>query len=617
MGIDDSNTASVAIDNALDRFQDVDDMMIISGNHRWNPTSCLLSSSADSSQRDIVDLTSDEPAPQAFKEGDYRADEEFEILLESWLLHTLSSGATIPAEEFREATHPVHDICIDGIVYKAGQSLELHDRSYLRICTVLRDNTNAVYFSGRRLINTSRHAGTYIPKVANELVWIINETEVIPFKNAKRFVNIHFTNFCYINKDQQKQVNPNDLFCRLKESFERDGRQVSIEYLSSVEADEGYKFESTKLRQQWRGTTQAFGDHAHPSYAPTIVLDDTDAVVDLTRPLSLRERMRMRRYTFGDAFCGAGGVSCGARRAGLHMKWAFDKSEHAATTYRLNFETAECELSDVFSFLTNSDTFLRVDVSHGSPPCQTFSPAHTVESVHDDANSSCIFSCADIIKRSKPRIHTMEETSGLFNSQHRIWFYRVIQDFLEIGYSVRWSILNCVEYGVPQLRKRLIIIASGYVPGPIVELRHTDIIYRPGETLPPLPQPSHGPGLREYSTVHNAISTIPMGAANHDVGAALKRGLDKEPYDAHQQVRTITCGGGENNYHPCGLRNFTNRELACLQTFPMSYRFGPRETRIQIGNAVPPLLAEAFLKEAVRSLEKTDEEELCREYTGE
>ena len=78
-----------------------------------------------------------------------------------------------------------------------------------------------------------------------------------------------------------------------------------------------------------------------------------------------------------------------AQQAGLHIKWAFDKLSHAITTYRLNFKTAMCEESNIFSFLTNDPDFLRVDVSHSSPPCQTFSPVHTVQVQDLDTHSTC------------------------------------------------------------------------------------------------------------------------------------------------------------------------------------------------------------------------------------
>lgn len=138
----------------------------------------------------------------------------------------------------------------------------------------------------------------------------------------------------------------------------------------------------------------------------------------------------------------------------------------------------------------------------------------------------------------------------------------------------------------------------------------------PGEKLPALPQPTHGlPGsnLREFATIGKAISDIPRGTPDHDVDGARARARAKgrkAPFDANQQARTITCSGGESNYHPSGRRNYTNRELACLQTFPLSFQFGRHDVKRQIGNAVPPLLAKAVYDEIIKSLQETDEAEL-------
>lgn len=141
--------------------------------------------------------------------------------------------------------------------------------------------------------------------------------------------------------------------------------------------------------------------------------------------------------------------------------------------------------------------------------------------------------------------------------------------------------------------------------------------YRPGEVLPSFPAATHGElgsELLPFCTIHDAISDIPATANEHEVRSALVRGYangQRPPYTPHSLARTITCGGGEGNYHPSGLRCYTNRELACLQTFPLSYQFAGRGVRKQIGNAVPPLLAKVLYQSIIQSLRETDERELA------
>jgi DNA (cytosine-5)-methyltransferase 1 len=141
-----------------------------------------------------------------------------------------------------------------------------------------------------------------------------------------------------------------------------------------------------------------------------------------------------------------------------------------------------------------------------------------------------------------------------------------------------------------------------------------DIVSRPGELLPPFPNPTHGlpgSGLFDYTTINQMIANIPPDAPDHDIEGSRSRGLrngTRVPFDANRQAKTVTCSGGENNYHPSGTRGFTNREFACLQTFPLDYRFA-REVRKQIGNAVPPALSKAIYREIIKSLQRTDEQE--------
>ena len=79
----------------------------------------------------------------------------------------------------------------------------------------------------------------------------------------------------------------------------------------------------------------------------------------------------------------------------------------------------------------------------------------------------------------------------------------------------------------------------------------------------------------------------------------------RRPADPPSFAKTITCSGGDN-YHPSGERQFTHREFACLQTFPLDHRFCGVGVKKQIGNAVPPMLAKAIFREIIKELERTD-----------
>jgi hypothetical protein len=118
------------------------------------------------------------------------------------------------------------------------------------------------------------------------------------------------------------------------------------------------------------------------------------------------------RYTLGDAFCGIGGCSAGARRAGLEVKWAFDADERVSRVYSENFPETEVIGAKVDHFLASDDK-RHVDVLHLSPPCQTWSIAHTIEGQNDDANSASLFSIKELLDVARPRIATVEQVPGL------------------------------------------------------------------------------------------------------------------------------------------------------------------------------------------------------------
>lgn len=167
-------------------------------------------------------------------------------------------------------------------------------------------------------------------------------------------------------------------------------------------------------------------------------------------------------YTFGDVFCGAGGVSSGAKQAGLKVVWGLERDIDAARSFNQNFPEAVCEVASVEQFVHFPADYC-VDIMHISPPCPSFSPMQIIPGKNFEEQQVVILSIEELVKRIRPRILTMEETFGLLFERNMDFFATVVRSLNDFGYSVRWKILNLRHYGAPQPRRRLIIIAARYV----------------------------------------------------------------------------------------------------------------------------------------------------------
>jgi DNA (cytosine-5)-methyltransferase 1 len=157
--------------------------------------------------------------------------------------------------------------------------------------------------------------------------------------------------------------------------------------------------------------------------------------------------------TYGDAFCGCGGTTRGAVMAGLRVKWGFDYWAHACSTWRANFPQATCyELSsEEFVRKAQGEKWrkpvdVKVDILHLSPPCQYFSPAHTVNCPKDEFNVASLYAVDAVIKVAKPRVVTLEQTFGLVAVKHRKYFNSLIHMFTSIGFSIRWAIVPLAQW---------------------------------------------------------------------------------------------------------------------------------------------------------------------------
>lgn len=151
-------------------------------------------------------------------------------------------------------------------------------------------------------------------------------------------------------------------------------------------------------------------------------------------------------------------MSRGAINAGLCIKWGFDFNETACQTYAMNFFGAKVYQVWANEFAASKGNF-KCDICHLSLPCQFFSSAHTRQGKDDDMNTASLFSVFNLLEKVKPRVVTLEETAGLIR-RHPLFFNAVINMFTSRGFSVRWKVMNCADFGLPQRRLRLFIIAS-------------------------------------------------------------------------------------------------------------------------------------------------------------
>ena len=263
------------------------------------------------------------------------------------------------------------------------------------------------------------------------------------------------------------------------------------EWISSTSTSEKYRIASLSSSSDVNSTIniepREFGELSAPP-SPTMsvstvgknehrtIIDLTDgsepesdglsAIGDLESEKGRFERhekdTHVQRYTFADTFCGCGGISRGASMAELHLKWAFDFASAMCRSYQRNFPAARVYCTSADQFVMQKIMDVVVDILHMSPPCNYFSPAHTTEGRDDDENTAASFVITELLKMILPRVVTLENTLGL-ERRHPLYLHAVLQQFTVLGFSVAWKIIKLADYGIPQNRERLVIIAAWYV----------------------------------------------------------------------------------------------------------------------------------------------------------
>lgn len=359
-------------------------------------------------------------------------------------------------------------------------------------------------------------------------------------------------------------------------------------------------------------------------------------------------------------FCGAGGCSLGFKRAGYEIIYASDIDKKAISTYQTNFHGSLSEQADIDDIdferllerlnIESGD----LDILIGGPPCQGFSTAGA--RFWDDPRNHLLRSYVAALKTIRPKWFLMENVEGLLTSNNGIYISKAAKAFIELGYAIRIEKVYAQEFGIPQRRKRVIILGNRIgkrfsfpdpvfpATGRIFRNSGTSLIHaiddlpkasaRATEALPYAREAESHIAIRlrdsaEQVTDHNynhsdglqleRISALKPGETmkhlpEHLQHASFKKRANRRVADgtpserrggapsglkrliASEPCLTITSAATREFIHPTEDRTLTIRECARIQTFPDSFKFiGSESDKIrQIGNAIPPDLAYEF-----------------------
>ncbi len=349
-------------------------------------------------------------------------------------------------------------------------------------------------------------------------------------------------------------------------------------------------------------------------------------------------KTQTKSFTFIDLFSGCGGLSCGLELAGHHCLLGVDANKDAIASFAANHHQAAVYLGDIKKLnekklreLLRGQT---VDMVVGGPPCQGFSTVG--KGMVDDDRNQLFKQFVRIVSVTNPKVILFENVTGLVAKKNAHILKQIFRQFERLGYNMDARVLSAEEFGVPERRRRTIIMG---VKG--------------GECF--FPHVTHGPrAKKKIKTVAEALKNLKARDGkvyNHQVSMAeisspedkarLKfiphgRGIRYEEDEKELLPRKLWFGVDwkklrENRfrqtrlqrlplnepsptiltsrtsyYHPKESRFLTPREAASCQSFPNDFIFHGSQTAVfrQIGNAVPPMLAEA-LGQAIKEIHFT------------
>ncbi len=342
--------------------------------------------------------------------------------------------------------------------------------------------------------------------------------------------------------------------------------------------------------------------------------------------------MKFATPTAIDLFAGVGGLSTGLKSAGFDVRAAVEMDPTASSTYIKNHPKTNVIVDDIRN--VSAEALLSAArIGEGElalltacPPCQGYSTLRTrrKSKVVKDPRNDLIFEFLRLVQSARPRSVLLENVPGLAADKRFRKFCHVLRTE---GYSVDFTIIDAQHYGVPQRRKRLVLLAMYDQPLPEnwsqstseVQVTVRDAIGAlsvAGESGDPL----HDASERRTDKTMRIIQATPADGGSRkslDTSLQLKCHAKSDGFsDVYGRMRwdapapTITSGCNNPSkgrfLHPTEHRAITLREAALLQTFPPRYKFdlsrGKEHVAAQIGNAFPPKLILPIARRIRRAL---------------
>lgn len=331
-----------------------------------------------------------------------------------------------------------------------------------------------------------------------------------------------------------------------------------------------------------------------------------------------------------DLFCGAGGMSLGAKLAGIDVIKSVECDNHAVQTYCHNFKKVDV-FADIIENFNEDDLNCKPDVVFGGPPCQGYSTSNQKTRTLTNPTNWLFKQFLRIIIFSEPMWVVVENVKGLLETEKRFFFNAIVNGLESCGYKISFAVLNAAEYGIPQKRSRLFVVGNKKgkkfkfptIQSNVIALSDAlsdlpslengaNIDYLPYNSVEPSGYAkklrNNCTGCSNHLVTKNALNIIerykhiPQGGNWEDIPHYLMSNY-KDRTRCHTGIYhrlipsepSVVIGNYRKNMliHPYQDRGLSVREAARIQSFPDWFEFkgsiGFQQQ--QVCNAVPPYLA--------------------------